>query len=236
MPQRCLPVLLGAALALLSLAACRGAPPRVEYGSDVPTEDGLYLIRNATNHTVYVRPGARLRDYSELVVDPFSVSYAVAPGASQPGGAQVRTLDPDAEARLIGELRFSFIQEMKRSSYFRVVDAPGPAAVRVQGWLYDLAIEAPDREDPRNFQLCFGTMDLILNVRDSRSATALARVSDRIAVSCEREGDQLYYAATWRDMRGMLRPWASFLRASLDELHELPSLPAAPAAPPHTPP
>ena len=230
MPQRTLPVLLAAALTLLGFAACRGGAPKpLEYGSNVPTEDGLYLIRSATNHTVYVRPGARLRDYSEVIVDPFSISYAVVPDVGNHGDAHVRTLEPHAEARLTGELRSAFEKEMRRSAYFRVVDAPSPAAVRVQGWVYDLAIEAPDREDPRNFPLCFGTMDLILNVRDSRSATALARVSDRIAISCERQDNQLYYAATWLDVRGTLRPWASFLRTSLDELHELPDLPAAPA-------
>jgi uncharacterized protein DUF3313 len=234
MPQRTPLVLLGPALALLAFAACRGAPKPLEHRSNVPTEDGLYLIRSATNHTVYVRPGVRLRDYSELIVDPFTVSYAVVPDAGKHGDAHVRTLEPDAEARLTSELRSAFVNEMKRSAYFRIVDAPGPAAVRVQGWVYDLAIEAPDREDPRNFPLCFGTMDLILNVRDSSSATALARVSDRIAVSCKREEKQLYYSATWLDVKGSFRPWASFLRTSLDELHDLPDLPAGPAAPPHS--
>ena len=84
--------------------------------------------------------------------------------------------------------------------------------------------------DPRNFPLCSGTLNLILAVRDSRTAQALARVSDHIAVSCERESTDLYYRATWRDAKGALRPWASFLRASLDELHELPDLPARIAA------
>jgi hypothetical protein len=233
MQQRTLAAVL---CALLALAACGGRTPApVEYRSAVPTPDGLYLIRSAPNHRVYVRPGARISSYSEILVDPLMVSYAMPAQTDGQGPAHVRTLDPEAEAKLTSILRRAFVDEMKRGHAFRLVEAPGPAALRVQGWIYDLVIEEPYRGDPRNFPLCFGQMNLILDVRDSRTAQSLARVSDLIAVSCDRGSSDLYYTASWRDVKGALRPWASFLRASLDELHQMPDLPAPPAEQPSAP-
>lgn len=226
MTQRTLPAMRCALATLLALAAC--STPTNKYASEKPTEDGLYLIRSAPSHNVYLRPGARIQNYTAVVVDPFMVSYAMASDVGDAGPAQVRTLDPEAEARLTSTLRDAFIQEMKRSRYFRLVEAPGPEVLRVQGWIYELVIDEPYRGDPRNFPLCFGTMNLILAVRDSLTAQALARVSHRIAVSCELSSNRLFYTASWLDTKRAFRPWASFLRVSLDELHEIPDLPAAP--------
>jgi len=239
MQQSSLPHMLCALGALLGLVACHSAapaaPPRVEYQSNQPTADGLYLARSAPSHTVYLRPGAQIRRYTEVIVDPFMVSYAMSPSSGDQAPAPVRTLDPYAEARLTGLLRDDFLRELSRSQSFRVVETPGPMVLRVQGWIYDLEIEEPYRQDPRNFPLCFGKMNLILNVRDSLTAQALARVSDHIAVSCTREHGELYYEASWKDMKGMLHPWASFLSDSLDELHEIADLPAAPGESPPAP-
>ena len=198
------------------------------------TEDGLYRIRadNArpqSNHVVYLKPGAELQRYTEVIIDPFMVSYAVASGEANKSAAPVRTLDPADEARFTSLLRSAFVDAMGESRYFRVVEEPGPTALRVQGWIYELTIEAPYRDDPRNFPLCAGQMNLILNVRDSRTAEPLARVDDRLAISCKLASNKLYYYASWPHVKSEVRStWGSFLRGSLDSLHELPDLPTAP--------
>lgn len=227
MQQRSVPAVLGALVAMLAAAGCRTEPsPTIEYSRE-STEDGLHLTRTATDHTVYTRPGARIQSYTEIVIDPFMISYAPAPDAAGGGSAAVRTLDPEAEARFTAILREAFVQEMERSEYFRVVEQPGAATLRVQGWIYELAVHEPYRDDPRNFPLCLGEMNLILNVRDARTAEPLARINDRLAISCRLASTKLYYFATWRGIEGAMRDWGSFLRASLDELHALPDLPAA---------
>jgi hypothetical protein len=79
-------------------------------------------------------------------------------------------------------------------------------------------------------------MTLVLTVRHSETAEALARVADRIKLSCARPHAR-FYTARWADVKAALHPWASFLRLWLEELHEtrLPSSSSSspPSASPH---
>lgn len=204
----------------VALSACLGTDA-VEFEPGPPTADGLRIAKDTGKHTVYLKPGARINAYSEVVIDPIMVSYTKAADDAEPGRAL--TLDTETEQKLGAELRRIFIQEMQWSPYFEIVESSGPGVLRVQGWLYDLVVREPPREDPRNFPLCFGEMTLILDVRDSQTAQALARVADRVTLSCAREKRALVYTASWSDVRRSLRPWARFLRQSLDGLYELPS-------------
>jgi hypothetical protein len=206
-------------LAIFFATACSNPPARtIEFESAETTADGLRLMKTTKGHQIFLRPGIDMRNFSSVLVDPFMISYTNPREA--PEGA-VRTLDEKTEKRLTSLLRDVFIRKMDLSKEFDLVENPGPHAIRVQGWLYDIVVEEPPRDDPRNFPLCFAEMRVILTVRHSETAEALARVVDRVKLSCAAEKRARFHSATWMEMKAVLRPWATFLRDWLEELKEI---------------
>jgi hypothetical protein len=212
------------AVSMLAAIACVHPPPEeVTLRSDVRTADGLQLVEGEEHPRFFLRPGVHLEDFSEILIDPFSVSYASPRDAPD---APARTLDVDQERRLTDVLHHAFTAEMERSRRFELVEQPSAEAIRVQGWLLDLVVEEPPSDDPRNFPLCFAELNVILTVRDSETAQALARMVDRVQLSCAAEPRALFYTAKWSEVEEALRPWALLLRRWLEDLHELPAPPA----------
>ena len=160
-----------------------------------------------------------MEEFTEVLVDPFMLSYANPRGAPE---GPVRTLDSETEERLKDVLLEAFQREMRRSPDFRVAEEPGPAAVRVQGWLYDLVVEEPPRDDPRNFPLCFAEVTVMLTVRHAETAQALARAGERVQLSCRAERRARFQTAKWREVSEAVRPWARFLRRWLEDLRDRP--------------
>jgi hypothetical protein len=193
----------------------------MEFESEEMTVDGLRLVKTTRGHQIFLKPGTYMRDFDSILVDPFMISY------TNPGGAAegpVRTLDDETEEHLIILMRDMFIDQMSRSKGFDVVEQPGPRTIRVQGWLYDVVVEEPPREDPRNFPLCFAEMRAILTVRHSETAEPLARVVDEVKLSCAARKHARFHSAQWKDVeKAALKPWATFLRNWLEELRELPT-------------
>jgi hypothetical protein len=61
----------------------------------------------------YLKPGVRLEDFTQILVDPFAVSYASPRGAPD---SVVTTLDLETEQRLTDVLREAFIRRDGRTS------------------------------------------------------------------------------------------------------------------------
>jgi len=209
------------AFVVLAVTACSSPRPAVvEFASDEMTADGLRLVDSTNGHQTYLKPGVSIGAFDSVLVDSFVISYT---NPSEAPEGPVRTLDKETEAHLIGLMREIFLDQMGRSRGFEVVEEPGPRTIRVQGRLYDIVVEEPPREDPRNFPLCFAEMRAILNVRHSETAEALARVVDRVKLSCAARRHARFESAQWRDIESAaLRPWATFLRRWLEELREMP--------------
>jgi hypothetical protein len=205
----------------VGVVSCSKPPPTtLEFESEEMTVDGLRLVETTRGHQIFLKPGIYMADFDSILVDPFMISYTNPGGASE---GPVRTLDDETEEHLIILMRDMFIDQMSRSKGFDVVEQPGPRTIRVQGWLYDIVVEAPPREDPRNFPLCFAEMRAILTVRHSETAEPLARVVDEVKLSCAARRHARFHSAQWKDVeKAALKPWATFLRNWLEELRELP--------------
>ncbi|MCB9722656.1 MAG: DUF3313 family protein [Spirochaetaceae bacterium] len=216
------PRLIVSALLLVLATACTSQPAArpVEERFDIATPHGLEEVATRGGHRIFLRPGVRFDDFSRVLIDDFAVSYANARSAAD---APPRTLDAETEARLKRTLHDAFAREMRERSSFEVVDSPGPDAIRVQGWIYDLVVEEPPSGDARSFALCFAEMTMVLTVRHSQSAQALARIADRVRLSCEAARGARFHTARWSDVKEALVPWTRFLRRWLDELRELPT-------------
>lgn len=218
---RSIAMMIAMAAAVTIVSGCFGRSPEpADPRFEITTPEGLRRLESRDGRLIYLRPGVELDDFERVLVDPFAVSYANPRDASDPG--PVRTLDAQTEARFTETLRSAFIEQLGRSRIYALSTEPGPDAIRVQGLIYDLVVEPPPHDDSRNFPICFAEMTLVLTVRHSETAEALARVADRIRLSCA-EPHARFYTARWADVKAALRPWASFLRHWLEELHETPS-------------
>jgi hypothetical protein len=220
--RRAVPVLvmLGS-LVVLAVVACSSPPPAsIEFASEETNAEGLRLVDATNAHQTFLKPGIELRDFDSILVDPFMISYT---NPRQAPEDPVRTLDDKTEKHLLKLMRDMFIDQMGRSKGFEVVEESGPRTIRVQGWLYDIVVEEPPREDPRNFPLCFAKMRAILTVRHSETAEPLARIVDWVKLSCDAQSHARFHSAQWREVESAaLRPWATFFRKWLEELRELP--------------
>ena len=169
---------------------------------------------------MFVRPGVDLSDYDGLIVDPFMLTYASADASAD---ERVRTLDLEDEERFKRVVRDAFVREMRRSEGFAITDRPGPSTLRVQGWLYDLALADPPTDDPRNFPLCFGRVVVLLTIRHSETARSLAEVGDRTVLTCPIKPGG-YATTTWSAIDRGVGGWAERLRGWLERLRALPPL------------
>ena len=207
---------------LAMMLACGGRPPEpIELLPGRPTSTGLRRVdTGGETGIVFVRPGVRMADYSELIVDPFMLSYS---SGVDPSDDPVRMLDVASEERFKEVAFEAFVDKMKYSRGFSLVDRPGPRTVRVQGWLYDLVLEEPPSDDRRNFPLCFGHLTLLLTVRDAETAQPLAEVGERMRLTCPtRPGG--YATTSWRAVGRGVEGWAGKLRGWLEQLHALPPI------------
>jgi hypothetical protein len=207
------------AVATLAVGACTApAPQPTEYGSKSTGPKGLRRSKADGPKAVYVRPGARLDRYSEVIVDPFMISYKRGP---QPTGSEpqpIRTLDHKTEEKLADAMRDAFVGALRRSRHFSLVQQPGPKTLHIQGWIFDLVVGDP-KVHRRDMSICFAEMRLVLTARSAQTAEALALVTQKFTTHCERRN--FLDSLRWEDITRAMEPWARILRDQLDALHEL---------------
>jgi hypothetical protein len=196
--------------------------------TETVTVDGLQLVVDERQRKIFVKPGADLTKFSRFLIDPVMVSYSNSTDAGTT--TPVRTLDPEIEERLVSLLQSGLAKEVERRGKLEVSEEPGPEVVRVQGWLYDVIVGKPAADDRRNAPVCFARMAVILTVRHSQTAQALARVVHRARFSCSDNSTRTYQTARWSDVEAGIEPWTKMLANSLEELGDL-SLDSSPQTP-----
>jgi hypothetical protein len=192
---------LSAAALAVTLSACGGPPPPVQYesGGRMPatTADGLHRVRATRVGAAYLKERERME-------------------------------------RMFQE---AFQKQLGRSKSFAVVSEPGPSVLRVAGHIVDLVVTAPPfRGGEVDFVMDAGELTLILDVRDSESHEALARVADKRAIRPEGSSTTAMYRSgavnNWGALREIFDSWARLLRGGLDDLHTLPQVPPLEATTP----
>ena len=204
---------------LLAVAACSARPPEPLTLKPRPAlATGLRLVETDENGLVAVQPGVRMSDYTELIVDPFMLSYTSGEGQEE----TLPLLDREVEERFTRIVREAVVAQMRKSRDFRLVDQAGAGAMRVQGWLYDLILDETLESD-REFPLCFAKVTVLLTVRDSATAVPLAEIADRTLLDCptDKRGRA---KTTWKAVRKGVDVWAVRLRRWLEDLHALPPI------------
>jgi hypothetical protein len=208
------------ASALVLGVACAGDPRPIEYEAKPATADGLYRVRAYRVSAAFVRPGADFSHYTGLVIDPVTVATTAPLGDA--------SID-----RLKKIFQEAFERQLGRSKVFEVVSEAGPDVLRVAGHIVDLSVDVPAYSGgDMNFIVSAGEMTLILDVRDSRTGTPLARMADRRKIAPSSAGLTGGYESNavnnWGAVREICNDWARLLRGGLDDLHQIPIPPAPP--------
>lgn len=235
MSPHCAPLpFLGVLTLLLSACSTPGFGP-IEYEREVVSSDGLVKLRTYRLGAAFLRPGAQLGDYSKVLVDPVEIAYKYPPrprrnwNAVEGGNFQ---LSEQQMERLRRSFQDIFEKTLAKSDIWTLANAPSRDTLRVRAYIVDLVVGAPPDRPGRDrvYLQQSAEMTLILDVSDSETHEALARLKDRRLLRPSTTG-RFYESSPVADnseLRTLFRQWARLLTEALDGLHELPEIPPLP--------
>jgi hypothetical protein len=218
-----------------------GAPGGIVYASDqgAATPEGLYRIEWQPFQSTFVKPGADLRMYDKVMVEPVTIAYKTPPRPDDTGGEDDMIIKnyalPEASIKALEKAFHDvFVKELGKSKDFTVVTTPGPDVLRIAPRIIDLQVTVPPQgdQDLGTFYHTFsaGSMTLVLEAQDSQSHEPLVAVGQTRDVQLNGAMYSSNPAANSGAVQQLLQDWASELRQELDQFHSLPRLPALPAS------
>ncbi len=218
------------ALVAALLAAC-GSSPTLQEGPDAEiTHDGLTRVDDTVMDAVWARADIDIRGVRKVMLQGVGVEYrpVTGPISGRAGSTTAQTrnrsefqLDEATKAAFEEEITAAFVEEMRRSNVFEIVDEPGPDTILVVGGLLDVVSRVPPEQIGRGniFISSVGEATLVLEVRDSMSNAILIRAVDRRAAQRGSGQMQESNRVTNRaEVRRLGRRWASMLRSGLETL------------------
>ena len=212
--------------ALAGLAIGCTSTATVPQGSDAEMSfDGLVRVRNATFDKVWIDPEIDLSVYDKIMLSnaKFEFRAVRSTGGSNYSSRSTFPISEQSQKRLIYEVTTTFREELGKSEYFTIVDAPGPDVLILEGGLLDIVSRVPpDRAGRGDVYLSrVGDATLVLELMDSMSGETLVRATERRAA--ERAGSGGLPASnvsTWTEVRRLARRWGTKLRNGLDSVHK----------------
>jgi len=225
---------IGALLALGLLCAC--AASHYATGPDAATTDGLRRVRFSPLDAEFVRPGASLRAYRGVILEPVTVAWTPQRGRRLDPLATPYVPPPELVDAIAHYCHESFADALAEGGAFALVSEPGWGVLRVRAHVVDLVLTADPsaRIRPRvdEYSSNFGALTLVLDVSDARSGEALLRAVERQPltygsqstvvrrnVEISRE-DAVTRAAAYREV---FNHQAIVLRQRLEELRRTPA-------------
>jgi len=219
--------------ATILLAAGCAETPAFEEGPDAEvTHDGLTRVRGTIMDTVWARKDIDVRGYDKIIVRGVGVEYRPVKGPysgragtgslSQARNQTEFALDEQTRRAFEVEITQAFIEELKTSKAYEIVETPGPDVLAVDLGLLDVVSNVPPETIGRSevFVSQVGSATLVLELRDSTSNAILVRAIDRRAA--ERFGGmdlQRSNSVTNRaEVRRLGRRWAGIVRDGLERL------------------
>jgi hypothetical protein len=206
------------ATALLSLAPARASesPPQ--------NWDGLEYRKTKGLDAVYVRPGAELKIYRNVVIDPVQVAFDKNWDPNRDTRSLSQRLSPDdlqgIKDEMANEFRRILAEELAAAGW-DVVAKPLEDTLRISAGLAAVYINAPDTMSAgrsRTYTMNAGRMTLVMELRDGPTGQLLARVVDR-HVGSETGFAQVTNSVTnSAEFRRAVTAWAKRLVTGLDKV------------------
>ena len=217
---------------VLGLVVGCAAPQRaIDFQAVQPgpaSADGLRQVEGRDVSAAYMRPDAIFGAYDEVAIDPLQIDHK----------EKTRPLNEGAMERLQQIYEDALRAQLSRSEAFTLVSERGPRTLRVTGRIVNLEVRMGRHlGGDKKIVLDSGEMTLILDVRDSESGDALARIADRRRIRPTGvSGGSNYHRAgyagyedspvnVWGAMREIIADWARILRQGLDDLHAMAPVP-----------
>lgn len=207
-------------IACVVISACASDPSQPKE----VTWDGLELVEREGFDKVYIRPGASLARYKRVILRPATVSFDQNWQPRWDGWGSNSEVDPNRIAREVEE---SFneitVRELQKGSY-QIVTFPDDDVLRVVPSITDLYVRFPNQSAPGSGPgvLEAGHMTLVVELRESTTNTALARVIDRMDESTEDHMDVGSSSPNRAAGERIMTKWAVALREALDRANAAP--------------
>ena len=188
------------------------------------SHDGLQRVKVKDVDAAYTRPGASLKGYTKVMLDPTEVAFRrnFVRNYNRTVGTG-RRLGDDEVQRAADQVRSGFgeiFADTYRGAGYQVVTQPGPDVLRLRTGVLNLYVSAPDRMSSgrtRSYAVEAGEATLVIEARDSLSGALLGRAFDQRIVGDDTVGMRTS-ASNRADFEQMFRYWA---RTSLRGLEEL---------------
>ena len=177
------------------------------------SHDGLQRVKAKDVDVVYARPGASLKGYSKVMLDPVEVQFSKSWDPKKTGSMHKVSASEREEIRKgVGDIvQEEFAKQLQAKDGYQIVKAPGPDVLRAKASIVNLYVNAPDTGGgagrSRTYTTSAGEMTLYLELYDSETGQILARVVDRresrsvapmmIANRVTNTGEAHDVAATW---------------------------------------
>ena len=207
------------------LAACTTITPTMQSGPAAEvTFDGLHRVDGTRMDSAWILPDIDLSQYDALMFESVGVSYQpVRQYRRYDTGADKFPLDERQRARLEKTIQEVMIEEFGQFQNYRVTDVAGPGVLKVTLGITDVISRIPpERTGARtSFYLRdLGQAVLIVEVRDSVTNQALARIVDREKVESVhlQESNPV---TNLSEVRRSVHKWGKSIREGLDNLHQI---------------
>ena len=198
----------------------------IAYAAAPPaTWDGLVLVDSKQLDRVYPLPGADIKSFTKVMLDPTEVAFKENwirdyNSRSAKTGKRLDQSHADQIVKAVSTGMGETFANAYRKAGYQVVQAPGPGVLRVRTGVINLSIAAPDvmtAGRSRTWSRSVGDATLVVEARDSETGALLGRALDRRAPSDSRM--YLRNSVTNRaDFQAMFDIWA---KSSVDELGRL---------------
>jgi hypothetical protein len=209
------------------------AAPGIDFdtspGSTTP--DGLRRVRWSPLGSEFLKPGADLRGYTGILIDPVAISYQTQHGQG---------LDPRVSPYAPEQSQLDHLQRAYQESFRRALTrggltpatAPGPGVLRLSGRIADLTVLAPptDTLDPDEtvYSSSAGDLTLLLDLTDAATGSQLLRAGGRHSISIDpviggEEDDPVINAAAVSEL---FDQQALILHQRIEQLRQTPAPPA----------
>lgn len=195
-------LLLGTAL-LAAACASKGSGPKDTSGF-LKDYSALRQDPKYKSDWVWVKPGADLRDYDRVLIDPVV--------AMPPRGSRAEALGPD----VLRKVADHFTKTLKQTidPYYSLALQPGPHVLRVRVALTDVEKATGGKPGDPDYKVGGAAMEV--EIVDSTTGDRLAAAIDRIEGSSAGRD----VPREWTHVEGAMVEWANRLLDYLDYHHE----------------
>ncbi len=213
----------------LGLAACGGGPAAPLQVSQEVTEtfDGLTPVDNSVFTAAWADADIDFRQYNKMMLAPAefefrAVSKTSATASNGTANETAFWISDTAKQQLIDTVTEVFIEELRNSQQWTIVEEPGPDTILIVGKLLDIVSRVPpDKVGADEVYLgSVGEATLVLEVKDSLSGETIYRGVEKSRIDSPGRETRATDVTTWTEVRRWARRWAVRIVEGMDTIHE----------------